>query len=138
MIRNLADYFESGQEYYLDKVVYDRIETPIADQEFTLNCTENLFAVLDGDTVRLTVQRALSFDPKGIFGLSVSFGAILRFNESKKNEIDWNTINLAEEFKQNGEFATTNLISRISLLIATMTSSFGQQPIILPVKMNEQ
>lgn len=136
MISNLVDYFEDGQEYYLEKIVYDRIETPSISGEYMLNCVENISAVVEGSAVRLTVQRTLSFDPQGIFGLTVSFGAILRFNESKKNEIDWKNINLAEEFKVNGDFATTNLISRISLLIATITSSFGQQPLILPVKMN--
>lgn len=63
--------------------------------------------------------------------LSVSFGAELKFN-NRKSEQDWMKINLAEEFMQNGDFVTTQLMSRISLLIGQITSSFGQQPLILP------
>ena len=41
-------------------------------------------------------------------------------------------MNLAEEFRKNGQFVLGNLMNRISLLIAEITSSFGQAPIILP------
>ena len=41
-------------------------------------------------------------------------------------------INLADEFRKNGDFVTIQLMSRITLLIAEITSSFGQQPLILP------
>lgn len=37
-----------------------------------------------------------------------------------------------DEVRNNGEFVTNNLMARISLLIAQITTSFGQSPIILP------
>ena len=52
--------------------------------------------------------------------------------KERKEEYDWDKINLAEEFRENGEFVLGNLMSRISLLIAEITSSFGQIPLILP------
>lgn len=66
-----------------------------------------------------------------MFELSVSFGAVLDFDEKRKSEYDWRNINMADEIKENGEFVLSNLFSRISLLIGQITGSFGQQPLIL-------
>lgn len=132
MISNLADYFVPEQEFYLDKVSYNRIDKTESIGEYSLNCTDNIEAEADEDIVKLTVSRLLKFDPEEIFELSVSFGAILKFNGEKKDDYDWTKINLAEEFRENGQFVLGNLVNRISLLIAEITSSFGQSPIILP------
>lgn len=67
-----------------------------------------------------------------MFCLSVAFGADLKFDPQKVNDYNWHEINLAEEFRDNGKFVTDNLMSRITLLIAQITSSFGQPPIVLP------
>ena len=132
MISNLTDYFETEQEFYLDKITYNRIEKKEETREYSLNCIDNIDVEANEDTVKLTVTRVLKFDPEEIFELSVSFGAILKFKEEKKKEYDWTKINLAEEFRKNGQFVMGNLMSRISLLIAEITSSFGQTPIMLP------
>lgn len=132
MISNLADYFVSEQEFYLDKVSYNRIDKTEGIREYSLNCTDNIEAEVNEDIVKLTVRRFLKFDPEEIFELSVSFGAILKFNGEKKDDYDWTKINLSEEFRENGQFVLGNLVNRISLLIAEITSSFGQSPIILP------
>lgn len=132
MIKNLADYFLPEQEFYLDKISYDRIGKNENAKEYSLNCIDHIKADLNKNIVTLTVTRVLKFEPEDIFELSVSFGAFLKFNEEKKNDYDWETINLAEEFQTNGQFVLGNLMNRISLLIAEITSSFGQSPIILP------
>ena len=84
------------------------------------------------DRVRITVERTLTLEPKAKFELAVSYGAILKFDDDKKHEYDWKKINLAKEFQENGEFVLSNLMSRMSLLIAEITASFGQTPIVLP------
>lgn len=132
MINNLADYFVPEQEFYLDKVCYNRINKSGKIKEYSLNCIDNIEAEVNGDIVKLTVRRLLKFDPEEVFELSVSFGVILKFNEEKKNDYDWTNMDLAEEFRENGQFVLKNLMNRISLLIAEITSSFGQTPIILP------
>ncbi len=134
MISNLADYFVTEQKYYLDKISYNRIDKNVQAKEHLLNCIDNIDVNISGDTVKLTVQRILKFDPEEIFNLSVSFGAILKFNKEKEGDYDWEKINLAEEFQENGQFVLGNLMSRITLLIAEITSSFGQMPIISPPK----
>lgn len=69
---------------------------------------------------------------KEIFELTITFGVVLKIKEEKMNEYDWNSIPLAEEFQTNGNFVLDNIMSRISLLVAEITSSFGQNPIIVP------
>ena len=132
MIDNLADYFLAEQEFYLDKISYSRIDKREKAKEYSLNCTDSIETKVNGDTLDLMVTRALKFDPEEIFELSVSFGAVLTFDKEKKNEYVWEEINLAEEFRKNGQFVLNNLMNRISLMIAEITSSFGQTPIVLP------
>lgn len=118
---------------FLDTINYRRIENSgnELEQEVALLCQDNIKASVNDEGVRIIVTRSLVFEPEKIFVLSVSFGAELKFN-NRKSEQDWMKINLAEEFRQNGDFVTTQLMSRISLLIGQITSSFGQQPLILP------
>ena len=133
MIRNLSEYFKPELEIFLDTVSYKRIENvnDKCEQELSLLCQDNLKAMLSEDGVRIIVTRTLMFEPEALFALNVSFGADLKFNE-RKVEHEWTEINLAEEFGENGDFVTGQLMSRISLLIGQITSSFGQQPLILP------
>lgn len=136
MIKNLSEYFLPEQEFYLHKINYDRItsgEAGIRKSEIALNCADNIVVdVNDLDEVKLVVTRSLYFEPEEMFRLSVAFGAELKINPHKKNDYNWHELNLAEEFRDNGEFVMANLMSRISLLIAQITSSFGQQPLMLP------
>lgn len=133
MIKNLHEYFRPEQEIFLDTVSYKRIENSGESfrQEFALLCQDNVKVLAGEDGVRVVVTRTLVFDPEEIFNLSVSFGMDLKFNE-RKAEHDWENIDLAEEFRENGDFVTVQLMSRISLLIGQITSSFGQQPLVLP------
>lgn len=140
MIKNLIEYFEPEQEFYLEKVIYNRVEdqkdTTQDGKEYTLQCIDNITTSISNDVLKILVQRQLKFDPEGIFGLTVSFGANLKFVESKKKEYDWNQIDLSNEFKINGGFVMGNLMSRISMLVANITASFGQAPIVLPPGIN--
>ena len=133
MIRNLSEYFKPELEIFLDTVSYKRIEklNNNCEQELSLLCQDNLKVMTNEDGVRIIVTRTLMFEPEELFALNVSFGADLKFNE-RKAEHEWTKINLAEEFGENGDFVTAQLMSRISLLIGQITASFGQQPLILP------
>lgn len=133
MIKNLSEYFKPELEIFLDTVSYKRIENldNKTEQELLLLCQDNLKDLTQEDGIRIIVTRTLTFDPEALFVLNVSFGADLKFNE-RKSEYEWSEINLAEEFGENGDFVITQLMSRISLLIGQITSSFGQPPLILP------
>lgn len=132
MIKNLADYFLPEQEFYLQNISYNRIENASDSKKHILNCLDNISVDVKDEAVRITVTRTLKFEPEELFTLTVSFGAILKFNPQKKSEYKWNEMNLAEEFRNNGDFVIGNLMQRITLQIAQITSSFGQSPIILP------
>lgn len=132
MIKNLAEYFLPEQEFYLDSVLYRRLEKTSNQKEYSLNCIDNLEVLLNENTVKITIKRSLNFDPHEVYDLEVAFGAVLKFNEAKKHEHDWHNINLADEFRKHGEFVLANLMSRTSLLIAEITSSYGQPPLVLP------
>ena len=114
MIRNLSEYFKPELEIFLDTVSYKRIENvnDKCEQELSLLCQDNLKAMLSEDGVRIIVTRTLMFEPEALFALNVSFGADLKFNE-RKVEHEWTEINLAEEFGENGDFVTGQLMSRI-------------------------
>ena len=133
MIENLAQYFMQEHEFYLQSVSYNRIENVEDETEHSLNCFDNIKADVERDSfVRITVTRSLKFDPDELFELSISFGAILKFDPEKKDEYDWHKVNMAEEFRENGEFVLSNLMNRIALLVAQITSSYGQMPLVLP------
>lgn len=133
MIKNLSDYFLPEQQFYLHKVAYERIDNKNLQEQYSLNCADNITVEIgENNKVKVIVTRSLQFDPPEMFQLSVSFGTDLKLHPQRLGEYDWSTLNLAEEFRDNGQFVTDNLMSRISLLIAQITSSFGQQPLILP------
>ena len=132
MIANLQEYFRPEIGIFLDAVNYKRIEDPNTKniQQIAILCQDNVNASLSDEGVRILITRTVTFDPENIFAMSVSFGADLKFTD-RKSEHDWKNINLAEEFMENGDFVTSQLISRISLIIGEITSSFGQQPLLL-------
>lgn len=134
MIKNLSDYFKPELEIFLDSLSYKRIESENknTEKEFTLLCKDNIKTEVKEEGIRIIVTRILEFDPEEFFTLSVVFGADLKFNE-RKTEVKWDELNIAEEFRENGDFVTAQLMSRMSLLIGQITSSFGQQPIIPPL-----
>ncbi len=132
MIKNLSEYFLPEHEFYLHKIVYDRLDNVTSEETVPLNCADNInVEIKSNSSVKIIVTRSLYFEPEEIFRLSVAFGANLKFEPQKVSEYNWNEINLADEFRDNGHFVTDNLMSRISLLIAQITSSFGQQPLLL-------
>ena len=132
MINNLEDYFKPDQRFFLDKISYNRMESTSGTPARILNCIDQLDAFLNSNSVKLVLTRTLKFDPEAILQLSVSFGVVLTFKEELKSDLSWDELDLAKEFRQNGRFATDNLMRRICLLIAEITSSFGQPPIITP------
>ena len=55
-------------------------------QSYRINCTDKIDVVLQEQQVKITVERTLTLEPKEMFDLSVSYGAVLKFNENKKDE----------------------------------------------------
>lgn len=133
MITNLKQYFLDEYQYALESIRYnlnqEAAEQEIAEQE--LRCVDSIRVKKYYETgLYVTHTRQLQFHPAGAFDLSVSFSAIVRFNEEKKKEVDWEKEDLAKAFKEEGGFLLDNLVSRSSMLIAEITASYGQAPVI--------
>ena len=111
--------------------MYTRIEDEFTANVYQLNGVDTIETKLQEDCVKISVKRKLEFSPKSVFCLEITYGALLEFADEKGGEHDWENVNLAKEFKLNGQFVLDNLMRRISLLTAEITSSSGQAPIII-------
>lgn len=133
MIKNLKDYFFPEYESYLLSMSYEKLEQNTGEEETVLNCTDRIQVDITNDEeVQIVVTRSLQFHPEEIFELKVAYGTTLKFIPEKKDEHNWYNIDLAKEFRNNGEFVTGELMSWISLQIAQITAKIGKSPLILP------
>ena len=122
-------YFQPEHQVFLEYVNFET--TPAKPGTRRMNCKDTIVARLsDPVGVKVTFNRALSFEPEGIFYLSVSFSCFLRFRPETKDEIDWHGLDIAGEFRRGGGPIMLELASRASLLIAEITSAAGQPPVI--------
>lgn len=135
----LTKYFLPQCKFFLNNISYRMIESTKESEIYKLKVTDNVETGLheNGEDVRILFSRSLNFEPRGVFELTVSFGCYLKFNMEKKDEIDWETIELAKEFSENGSFVMDNLVSRAALQIAQITASYGSAPIVTPPKIVE-
>ena len=126
-------YFLHDHQIFLDNLNYEVMKLEKATPEVKLNCKDTIVAqLMDRVGVKVTFNRSMTFDPEGMFSLSVTFGVMMRFNPVYYDEIMWKNIDIAGEFKQSCPHILTNLMSRTSMLIAEITSAAGQVPIITP------
>ena len=132
-LKNLSDYFKDEQECFLEYANYEIIKESEEQEEYELDCSDKILVDVEKDNgVKVTLERSLYFNPESLFKAKVVFVALLEFREERKDELDWDKINLAQEFLNNGEFVLRGLTSRASILISQITSSCGQMPIITP------
>lgn len=133
MIKDLEKIFLPEYEVYLENISYEKMNIQTNDKDHTLIGEDNISVSVSGnESVAITVTRKLNFDPEEIFSLKISFGALLKIAPKNRTSYDWQNINLEEEFKENGDFITDDLMARISLLIAQITSAAGRLPLVLP------
>lgn len=80
--------------------------------------------------VKVTFNRTLKFEPDGPFTLSVSFAVMLVFNPKTRDEVDWKTIDIAEQFKKNCPSLVSQMMAKSALLVGEITAANGGAPII--------
>lgn len=126
---DFSRYFLPNAQIFLENINYELLKP--TNGRVKMNCKDTIIArVMEPVGIKVTFNRALTFEPEGLFYLSVSFSSILQFRRDTKDEIDWKSIDLAGEFRENGGIWLHNLSSRAALLIAEITSASGQTPII--------
>jgi len=132
MIENLQSYFLPDHDFYLENITYNKLDEANPSMTYSLNVMDTVKAEIDNNLLNISIKREIQFDPKSIFEIIVVFGATLTFNPEKQGEINWDEINIADEFTNNGDFVLNNLVSRTSLLISQITSSYGLHPLVTP------
>ncbi|MCD7775884.1 MAG: hypothetical protein LUH54_00705, partial [Firmicutes bacterium] len=91
---DFSHYFMPGERIFLENVNYEL--TKPQSGRLKMQCKDTIVARLLGDKgLKITFNRALSFEPDGPFYLSVSFSAIVNFRPETKDEIDWHGIDIA-------------------------------------------
>ena len=126
-------YFLAERRIVLENVSYE-VHPVQPSQNMKLNGKDTIIAQIAGQAgVKVTYNRTLQFEPEGPFSLSVSFAVMLVFNPGTRDEIDWKTIDVANEFRKACPALVTTMMSRATLLVAEITSASGGAPII-PLK----
>ena len=123
-------YFLAERRIVLDNISYEIQRPANASGQFKLGVKDTIVAQVMGQAgVKATYNRTLRFEPEGPFVLSVSFGVMLVFNPGTRDEIDWKTIDVAEEFKNNCPQIIQQMVAKATLLVAEITNMNGN-PII--------
>lgn len=127
-------YFLAERRIVLDNVSYETTRPTPGTAQFKLGVKDTIVAQVMGQAgVKTTFNRTLRFDPDGPFVLSVSFAVMLVFNPGTRDEIDWRTIDLADEFKKNCPVLVQQMSAKAALVVAELTAQNGGVPII-PMK----
>lgn len=125
---NIEKFFKPEQNIFLEKIDYTI--GPISNKAINnkLICVDEISTQgLEDNKIKLSFSRKINIEDD-VLCLFVKFGTILTLNDSVK--IDCSADNFAQEFV--GTHVLTTMISRVALLIAQITSSYGQTPIITP------
>lgn len=131
IMENFNEYFLRERKVFLENISYETVKTSAAPPTRRLGCRDTVVAQLLLPTgVKFIFNRRLNFEPEALFTLSVSFGVFLRFDPSRRDEVDWKQVNLVNEFTHHCPAVLSDMTARTTLLVAEITSSAGATPII--------
>lgn len=130
---DLNQYIEPKQQTFLNNVEYRLLQLVSGASGSKMKITDKLDATfLDSKHIRLILSRKICFEPAGLFEMEVSFGTIVTLKDDAYFLVDWQTYDVAEEVINNSKNLINPLAARISMVIAQITSSYGQVPIVTP------
>lgn len=128
---NFSEFFEDQYQFSLNDISYTKIESGEDLPEYELKISDTTDTEIIGDTLKITFIRNVYFEPSAMFNLRVAFDVILSFiNDEAKEKAK--CVNWSKMLTENPNLYLGNVASRVSYLVATITSSFGQQPLITP------
>lgn len=123
-------FFEEQYQFALDHVSFKMLETNVVG-EISINIDDEIDTKLDNSQLTVSFERHVYFTPVAVFDLSVGLSFRLSVKPDKSEEaekIDWTK----EILEQPNAPYLSNIVSRASNIIANLTSSYGQQPIVTP------
>lgn len=128
---NFNEYFRDEYQFTLKELSYNLIENDASVQQFDLQISDTITTEIIDRQLHVTFGRKVFFEPAVLYRMNVVFSINIRFKDEVDIEsaagIDWND---ALARIENPYFI--NVVSRASNLIAVITSSYGQQPLITP------
>ena len=125
-------YFLPERKILLENISFETVKMEGHPKTMKLGCKDTIVAQLLDKGVKINFNRAINFDPEGIFSLSVTFSTIMIFNPAMKDEVNWKGLDIAGEFKRGCPHTLSALMARTSLMIGEITSAAGQNPLITP------
>lgn len=128
MLDNIQNYFIEQYQFSLKEVSYNRLE--IEPVNATLSISDEINTDIKNNVLLITLTRTIFFEPESAFNLKVTFDAVLGIKEEMietVNKIDWK-----KEFVEINNPYMVNIMTRVSALIANITSSYGQPPVVTP------
>ncbi|MDE6597609.1 MAG: hypothetical protein K2K60_03110 [Clostridia bacterium] len=129
---DILNYIDKRQSSFLKSVNYRIGDAGKRKKEAKLEYTDKIEVNLnEKKSIEVIFTRELHFVPDSSFKISVSMGSLLYFNEKEIDNLELDKIDIVEEIK-NCPPIINKLISRTSLLISQLTSSFGSHPVITP------
>ena len=129
---NFVEMFHENYSYFLNEINYKVVTVGDVKDKVDILINDNIsFEMVNGTHLKVVVGRKVSFNPNVVYELSVSFGAILAIKEGT-NITDISDFEKEFVADTNGAIIIQGLLSRVSLQIAQITSSYGQNPIVTP------
>ena len=132
------EYFTGSFSIALENVVYnklDEIEGEVSLRiDDVLEIKENKTNV---ENITAIITRSFSFEPKSLVEVSVSFEVVLELNDKYKNSDKLDLSLIRKELISEDSVIMSIVMSRISLLISQLTSSYGERPIVTPPSVME-
>lgn len=132
IMENFARYFSRERRTFLENISYEKVETSDSTGPRRLGCRDTIVShLLLPSGIKFIFNRRLSFEPESLFTLSVSLGVFMPFDPAEGGDmVDWNSVNIVEEFTKSFPTVVADLNARTTLLIAQITSAAGGTPLL--------
>lgn len=127
---NFNEFFKDEYQFSLKNVSYTKIENEENVSNCDLKISDTINAELKEDLLYVTFARDVYFEPSAILKLKVVFDIFINLNDTCKEKAA--SINWSQTLLETPNVFLGNVASRTSHLIAEITASFGQQPLITP------
>lgn len=129
----LKEYFTGNCSISLENIAYEKLGE--LEEDVSLVVEDNIdiknYDSYSG-SIEFIFSRNLSFVPKAIVDVTVSFGATLELTEKYKGTETLDFDMLKSKLVSVDNVVSSIVMSRISLLISQITSSYGERPIVTP------
>lgn len=127
---NFTKYFDKQCKIFLKEITFE--QSNISANVMSIKFCDDLSTYIKENSLHVIFKRSVKMEPEATYKLSVSYELELTFNSIYVKEIEPNAINFEDELIRSGQNILSLLISRAVLLIAQITSSGNNNPVITP------